>query len=342
MSYQRGKVFIIAEAGVNHNGSMDMAYKLIDAAVEAGVDAVKFQTGKPEKVVAKWAVKAQYQEVTTGSGESQLDMIKKIALPNEAFADLKAYCERKNIMFFSTPFEIDALHYLMRIGMKIIKIPSGEITNLPFLREIAKYRDVEVILSTGMCEMKEVHDAVHVLKAAGVKSEHLTVLHCNTEYPTPYEDVHLKAMLSIGSELKTTIGYSDHTAGIEVSIAAVALGARVIEKHFTLDRTLPGPDHLASLEPSELKELVRTIRHVEAAISGNEIKTPSNSEKKNISIARRSIVAARNIKKGEILTSENLTCKRPATGISPMRWDEVVGTKATADYLEDDLIQLNF
>jgi N,N'-diacetyllegionaminate synthase len=337
--FRKDKVFIIAEAGVNHNGNLDMAYKLIDVGVEAGVDAVKFQTGQPDLLVAKWAQKAKYQEVTTGANESQLDMIKKITFDYEVFDKLKAYAEKKGVIFFSTPFELNALKYLLNLGMDIIKIPSGEITNLPLLRAIARSSASEIIVSTGMASMADIADALRVLIDAGVSKEKLTVLHCNTEYPTPYEDVNLHAMNSIMREFGVRVGYSDHTPGIEVSVAAVALGAKVIEKHFTLDRNLPGPDHKASLEPNELKELVRCIRNIEMAISGDGRKIPSPSEQKNTAIARKSIMAAKLIRKGEIFSNENLIAKRPALGVSPMRWDEFIGRPAGKDYEADELIR---
>lgn len=333
------KVLIIAEAGVNHNGSLENAFKLVNAAVEAGVDYVKFQTFKSEDLVSQSAIKADYQIVNTqNEEESQLDMLKKLELSHEHHDQLIKYCKQKGIQFLSTAFDLDSLRYLKEIGLELVKIPSGEITNLPYLRLAAKLFS-KVILSTGMCTMKEIKDAVAVFTNEGIGAKHITILHCNTEYPTPLEDVNLKAMLSIQKEMRTAVGYSDHTLGIEVPIAAVALGASVIEKHFTLDKNMDGPDHAASLEPVELKAMVQAIRNIERAIIGTGIKEPSKSEKKNIEIARKSIVAKKEIKKGDVFTEENITTKRPGNGISPMEWDVVMGTKAIRDFKADDLIQ---
>ena len=332
------KVFIIAEAGVNHNGKLELAYKLVDAAVEAGADAVKFQTFKPEKVVSKFAKKAKYQKETTDLAESQLDMIKKLDLGYEAFAELEKYCDKKGIIFLSSPFDLDSIEFLDQLGLDIFKIPSGEITNLPYLRKVGSLNK-QVIMSTGMADLKEVKEALDVLISCGADKEDIAILHCNTEYPTPFDDVNLKAMLTIRDELSVKVGYSDHTLGIEVPVAAVALGAEVIEKHFTLDKNMEGPDHRASLEPDELKAMVSAIRNIEKAM-GNRIKRPSPSELKNKPIARKSIVAARNIRKGEPFTVENLAVKRPGTGISPMRWDEVSGRIAKRDFLADELIEI--
>lgn len=334
------KVLIIAEAGVNHNGSLENAFKLIDAAVDAGVDYVKFQTFKSENLVSKSAKKADYQIQNTGnSTDSQYEMLKKLELSHENHELLIDYCKQKNIQFFSTAFDLDSLAYLKNIGLDIVKIPSGEITNLPYLRKAAQLFN-KVILSTGMCTMEDIQAAIDVFLAENILKENITILHCNTEYPTPMNDVNLKAMHSIQQEFGTDIGYSDHTLGIEVPVAAVALGASVIEKHFTLDNTMEGPDHAASLEPNQLKEMVKAIRNIEQAISGDGIKTPSASEMKNIEIARKSIVASRQIVKGEIFTEENLTIKRPGIGISPMKWDEVIGKIAQKDFNEDELIEL--
>lgn len=330
------KVFIIAEAGVNHNGSIELAKKLIDVAVEAGVDSVKFQTFKAENLVSRNAQKADYQKQTTDKEESQFDMIKKLELDVATHKELISYCKTKNIMFLSTPFDHDSIELLNDLGLEIFKIPSGEITNLPYLRHIGKLNK-KVILSTGMADIGEIEDAMDILMAAGTKKENITVLHANTEYPTPYEDVNLKAMLTIGNTFDVAFGYSDHTLGIEVPTATVALGASCIEKHFTLDKTMEGPDHKASLEPDELKDMVKAIRNIEKAL-GSSVKKPSPSETKNKSIARKSIVAKTDIKKGDILSEDNLAIKRPANGISPMRWDEIIGTIATKDYKEDDLI----
>lgn len=334
------KVLIIAEAGVNHNGSLENAFKLIDAAVDAGVDYVKFQTFKSENLVSKSAKKADYQIQNTGnSTDSQYEMLKKLELSHENHELLIDYCKQKNIQFFSTAFDLDSLQYLKDIGLDLVKIPSGEITNLPYLRKAAQLFN-KVILSTGMCTMEDIQAAIDVFLAEGISKENITILHCNTEYPTPMKDVNLKAMLSIQQEFGTDIGYSDHTLGIEVPVAAVALGASVIEKHFTLDNTMEGPDHAASLEPLQLIEMVKAIRNIEKAISGDGLKKPSESEMKNIEIARKSIVAATPISKGEIFTEENLTIKRPGTGISPMKWDEIIGKVATRDFSKDDLIEI--
>lgn len=334
------RVVIIAEAGVNHNGDINNAKKLIDKAVEANVDYIKFQTFKTELCISKNAVKADYQiENTQNSSESQLEMVKKLELSFEQFIELEKYCQQKGIKFLSTGFDTDSLNFLAGLGVKIAKIPSGEITNLPYLRQVASLFP-EVIISTGMATITEIKDAVKVLTDNGVSKDKITVLHCNTEYPTPMEDVNLKAMLHIQRELGVPVGYSDHTLGIEVPIAAVALGATVIEKHFTLDKTLPGPDHKASLEPDELKAMVSAIRNIEKAIGGSGLKEVSKSEEKNKPIARKSIVAATNIAKGEVFSTKNLTVKRPGTGISPMQWDEVIGKEAKQSFQEDDLIEL--
>jgi len=333
-------VIIIAEAGVNHNGDMNLAKKLIDAAVDAGVDYVKFQTFKSESLVSKEAKKADYQiENTQNASENQLQMLKKLELSHAQHEELIDYCNQKNIAFFSTAFDLDSLIYLKQLGLKMVKIPSGEITNLPYLRFAASLFK-EVILSTGMSTMDDITDALEVFFQAGISKENITILHCNTEYPTPMRDVNLMAMLSIQKKFGVKIGYSDHTLGIEVPIAAVALGGQMIEKHFTLDRSLPGPDQLASLEPDELKAMVNAIRNIELAISGSGIKEPSDSEVKNMAIARKSIVAKTSIQKGEIFTESNITTKRPGTGISAMRWDEVIGKVALLDFNEDDLICL--
>ena len=330
------KTFIIAEAGVNHNGSIDLAKQMIDVAAEAGSDAVKFQTFKTENLVSKNAPKADYQKVSTGSSESQFEMIKKLELDENAHKILFEYCLEKNIQFLSSPFDLDSIDLLNKLGMEIFKIPSGEITNLPYLRKIGGLNK-KVIMSTGMADLKEVEDALDVLKNAGTELKNITVLHCNTEYPTPMEDVNLQAMLTIKRAFGVSSGYSDHTLGVEVPIAAVALGARVIEKHFTLDKNMEGPDHKASLEKDELKTMVHAIRNIEKAL-GDGIKKPSPSELKNKPIVRKSIVAACDIKRGEIFTENNIIVKRPGTGISPIRWDEIVGKPSTKDYREDDLI----
>ncbi|UTJ07333.1 N-acetylneuraminate synthase [Arcobacter roscoffensis] len=330
------KVFIIAEAGVNHNGSIELAKELIDVASESGADAVKFQTFKAEKLVSKNAQKADYQKQTTDTKESQFDMIKKLELDMDTHKELMAYCKTKNIMFLSTPFDHDSIELLNDLGLEIFKIPSGEITNLPYLRYIGELNK-KVVLSTGMADIGEIEDALDVLHEAGTKKENITVLHANTMYPTPMEDVNLKAMVTIGNTFDIDFGYSDHTLGIEVDIAAVAMGASCIEKHFTLDKTMDGPDHKASLEPAELKAMVDAIRNIELAL-GSSVKKPSKSEIPNMKIARKSIVAKSEIKRGEILDKDNLAIKRPGNGINPMRWDEIVGTIATKDYKEDEII----
>ena len=330
------KVFIISEAGVNHNGSLDLAKKLIDVASESGADAVKFQTFKAEKLVSKNAQKADYQKQTTNKTESQFDMIKKLELDMDTHKELIAYCETKNIMFLSTPFDHDSIELLNDLGLEIFKIPSGEITNLPYLRHIGKLNK-KVILSTGMADIGEIEDALDILINTGTKKENITILHANTMYPTPMEDVNLKAMVTIGNTFDIAYGYSDHTLGIEVDIAAVALGACCVEKHFTLDKMMEGPDHKASLEPHELKSMIKAIRNIELAL-GSCVKKPSKSEIPNMQIARKSIVAKLDIKKGDKLSEENITIKRPGNGINPMRWDEVVGTIAAKDYKEDELI----
>lgn len=332
-------VLVIAEAGVNHNGSMSIAKQLIDKAVEAGVDIIKFQTFKSEKLVSKTAKQAEYQKRNIGKGDAaQLDMLKKLELSVEDHHELIQYCKKLNIRFWSTAFDIESVDFLHSLNMGLWKIPSGEITNYPYLKKIASFHE-PIILSTGMCELTDIEAALNVLIEEGVNKDDITVLHCNTEYPTPFADVNLKAMLEIGGKFGVKIGYSDHTKGIEVPIAAVALGATVIEKHFTLDKGMEGPDHKASLEPDELRSMVSAIRNIELAL-GTGHKEISASERKNIEIARKSIVAACDIKKGELLTEENLTAKRPGTGISPMRWKEVLGKVATRDYSEEDMIVL--
>jgi len=330
---------IIAEAGVNHNGKMDLAKELILKAKEAGVDYVKFQTSqKPENVTSKFADMAKYQVENVGKEEKQLDFLRGFSLQLEDFKLLKQYCDGVGVKFLSTPFDMVSVDFLYGLGMDYMKIPSGEITNLPYLRKIAKLK-IPVIMSTGMSSLGDVENAINVLMEYGLRRNQITLLHCNTEYPTPFEDVNLKAMITLRDAFKTDVGYSDHTNGIEVPIAAVAMGALIIEKHFTLDRNLPGPDHKASLEPDELKEMVLRIRNIEKAL-GNGIKEVSRSEQKNVKIARRSIIAACNIKSGEVYTEKNLVVKRPGSGINPMRWDEVLGKRAKRDFLEDELIEL--
>lgn len=331
---------IIAEAGVNHNGSIELAKRLVDKAVEAGVDYIKFQTFKASKLVTKAAKQAEYQQKNVGKeGDSQYQMLKKLELSPEEHKVLIAYCQQKGIKFFSTAFDFNSIEYLHSLNLGLWKIPSGEVTNYPFLKRIAAYNE-PTILSTGMCDMEDVKAAVNALYKNGLSKENLILLHCNTEYPTPFEDVNLKAMDSLRQEFGVEVGYSDHTKGIEVPIAAVALGATVIEKHFTLDRNMEGPDHKASLEPNELKDMVTAIRNIEKAVGGDGTKHVSESERKNISIARKSIVAACDIKAGEVFTEQNLTVKRPGNGVSPMRWEAVIGMTAKRDFSEDDLIEI--
>lgn len=332
------KTIIIAEAGVNHNGDLELARKLVDAAADAGVDYVKFQTFKAEKIASKHAQKAQYQADNTGEGGSQLDMLKKLELDEEAHRELIQYCNEKGIRFLSTAFDLDSIDLLKKFSISLGKIPSGELTNLPYLRKMARSFE-EIILSTGMSDISEIGDALQVLLDSGMSREKISILHCNTQYPTPMEDVNLNALHTIRDTFRVHVGYSDHTLGIEVPIAAVALGAVVIEKHFTLDKELPGPDHKASLDPGELKEMVRCIRNIEKAM-GSAVKGISSSESANRAVARKSIVASRRILAGELLTEENLEVKRPGTGISPMKWDSVVGTRARRDFEEDELIEL--
>jgi N,N'-diacetyllegionaminate synthase len=331
------KVYIIAEAGVNHNGDINLAKKLIDVAVQAEVDYVKFQTFKAELAISKNAKKAEYQKQTTDAEESQFDMIKKLELDKDTHIKLIKYCKEKSITFLSTPFDLESVDLLFDLGIELFKIPSGEITNYPYLKKIAS-KKLPVIMSTGMANMQEIEDAFNVLLNNGLTKEQITILHANTEYPTPMQDVNLNAMLTIGRTFNVNYGYSDHTSGIEVPTAAVALGASVIEKHFTLDKTMKGPDHKASLEPDELESMVKAIRNIEIAM-GDGIKKPSPSEKKNIPIARKSIVAKIRIKKGDIFTEENITVKRPGTGISPMKWEELLGQKAVKDFNEDEIIR---
>lgn len=327
-------VYIIAEAGVNHNGSFELACRLADAAKTAGADCIKFQTFRAEKLVSRTAGKADYQKKTTGDS-SQLAMLKQLELSFDDFRRLKAYCEAIGIQFLSTPFDMESLAFLDELGVPFWKIPSGEATNLPFLLAAAK-TGRPVVLSTGMCEMEEIRAAVEALRTGGAPE--IRLLHCNTEYPTPFEDVNLRAMAVMRDAFGLEVGYSDHTRGIEVPVAAVALGATVIEKHFTLDRNMEGPDHKASLEPAELAAMVRAIRNVEKAL-GTAEKKPSPSERKNIAVARKSIVAKTAIAAGEPLTENNLTVKRPGSGVSPMRWFEVLGSRANRDYQEDELIE---
>jgi N,N'-diacetyllegionaminate synthase len=332
------KTLIIAEAGVNHNGDLVLARQLIDVAADAGADWVKFQTFSADRLVTTHASKADYQTNTTDASESQHAMIRRLELTRDMHEALIAHCKSRGIQFFSTAFDVESVDLLADLGLDCFKVPSGEITNLPYLRHVGRYGKA-VILSTGMATLGEIEAALEVLERAGTTRDRITVLHCNTEYPTPMSDVNLRAMLAIREAFGVAVGYSDHTAGIEVAIAAVALGARVIEKHFTLDRNLPGPDHKASLEPDELRAMVAAIRNIEQAM-GTGIKRPSASEAKNRTIARKSLVAACAIRAGECFSETNLAVKRPGTGLSPMRWDEVLGRKATRDFAPDELIEL--
>ena len=331
-------VFIIAEAGVNHNGSLDLALQMVDVAVRAGADAVKFQTFKSTKEISKHAEKAEYQKTATGTAESFLDMAIKLELDGPAHRRLLAHCQARGIMFLSSPFETDSIDFLNALGLDIMKVSSGQVTNLPFLRHIGALKK-QIILSTGMATLEEVKTAVEVLVASGTARDAISVLHCTTAYPTPFEDVNLRAMLTMRDAFGLPVGYSDHTLGIEVPIAAVAMGARIIEKHFTLDRRMEGPDHSASLEPDELAAMVTAIRHIEVAM-GDGVKRPARSEGANTPLARRSIVAARFIKKGEVFSADAITVKSPAIGLSPMRWDDVIGTVAKHDFEEDQVIEL--
>jgi N,N'-diacetyllegionaminate synthase len=332
------KVFIIAEAGVNHNGSIELAKKLIDVASEAGADAVKFQTFKADNLVAKFVQKADYQKKNTSTDESQYQMLKKMELDRNAHEVIINYCKQKKIMFLSTPFDHDSIDLLNSFGMPIFKIASGEITNLPFLRHIGHLAK-NVILSTGMSNLQEVKDAFKVLVESGTHKDKITILHATTEYPCPINEVNLRSIQTIAADLGAKVGYSDHTQGIEVPIAAVAMGACVIEKHFTLNREMEGPDHKASLEPNEFKLMVQSIRRIEEAL-GDGVKKPTKCELKNMLFARKSIVASRDIKAGEIFSFDNISVKRPGIGISPMKWDEILGLVAKRDFLSDELIDI--
>lgn len=327
-------IIIIAEAGVNHNGDLELAKKLAEQACQAGADYVKFQTFIPQDLVTAAAPKADYQKKETKGTSSQLEMLQKLALPEDAFWELNEYCRQLGIGFLSTPFDFKSIQFLSSFHMDYWKIPSGEITNLPYLENIARIPQ-KVILSTGMSEIAEIKAAVDILEQNGAPE--IILLHCNTEYPTPFSDVNLLAMKQLENMFQKTVGYSDHSTGIEIPIAAAALGARVIEKHFTLDKSMDGPDHRASLEPDELTAMVRAVRNVETAL-GDGMKKRTPSEQRNINIARKSIVASADIKKGELFTEHNLTVKRPGTGISPMQWHQVLGTKAQRDYAPDELI----
>ncbi len=330
------RTLIIAEAGVNHNGDIELAKRMVLEAKKCGADIIKFQTAKAELLVSKNSEKAEYQKKTTGINETQYEMIKRLVLPFQDFVELKNYCDEIGITFLSTPFDLESIDFLDRLEMPFWKIPSGEITNLPYLIRVAKTRK-PIVMSTGMCTIGEIEVAINVLRENGGKD--ITLLHCTTEYPAPFVDVNLKAINVLKEKFDVPVGYSDHTTGIEVSIAAVAMGATIIEKHFTLDRTMEGPDHKASLEPSELKDMVSSIRNVELAIGTSE-KKPADSEIKNKAIARKSIIARCDIKKGDIFTEDNLIVKRPGNGISPMKWYDVIGKVAKRDFIEDELIEL--
>lgn len=332
------KIIIIAEAGVNHNGDLDMARRMVYAAKEAGADYVKFQTAVPELVISTFAPKAEYQKNTTGEAESQLEMCKAIHLPLSDYAGLKELCDSVGIGFMSTPFDLVSIDCLAPLGMDYWKIPSGEITNLPYLQKIGA-RGEKIILSTGMATLAEVETALQVLEKAGTPRSNVYVLHCTTQYPAPLESVNLRAMDALATLGCAGVGYSDHTEGIDVSVAAAARGAVVIEKHFTLDRNLPGPDHKASLEPAELKHLVDAVRRVSVML-GSEEKTAADAERPNMEVARKSIVASRAIAAGEVFSEENICVKRPGNGISPMRWYDVLGCKAQRDFAPDELIEL--
>jgi len=332
------RVLVIAEAGVNHNGSLDLAKRLVDVARECGADVVKFQTFTAKRLVSKNAEKAEYQKKTTGSDESQYQMIKRLELDRLAHLALIDHCKSMGIEFLSTAFDLESVVFLSELGLRRWKIPSGEITNLPYLRAVGARRE-EIILSTGMADLGEIEKALAALETAGTPRSKIVLLHCTTEYPTPVTEVNLRAMEILGRAFGTRIGYSDHTQGIAIPLAASALGASIIEKHFTLDHNMEGPDHKASLEPYELAAMVKGIREIEAAL-GDGIKRPTESEFKNRTIARQSIVASRAIKSGELLTVENLTTKRPGNGLSPMEWDRIIGRKAIRDYMTDEAIEL--
>lgn len=334
----RQRTLIIAEAGVNHNGKLSIAKRLIDVAADAGADLIKFQTFCAERLVTRTARKADYQLQATDSAESQFEMLRRLELRDDDHRQLIDHCRQKNIGFFSTGFDAQSVDQLVKLGVRQFKIPSGEITNLPYLRHVGQYGST-VILSTGMATTGEIEAAIDALEAAGTPRSDIKVLHCTTEYPTPMSEVNLRAMRSISAAFGVDVGYSDHTQGIEVAIAAVALGASVIEKHFTLDRTLPGPDHKASLEPAELKAMVASIRNIEMAL-GDGIKRITPSERQNRHVARKSLVASAAIRAGEPFSAQNLTCKRPGTGISPMEWDRVIGRKAPRDFTVDEIIEL--
>lgn len=335
MNISKPSPVIIAEAGVNHNGSLKLALEMVDAAAQAGADYIKFQTFKAENLVTSDGVTATYQK-NNCNADSQLEMLRSLELTFDDFIRIKSYCEGKGIGFVSTPFDSDSIDFLASLGMDFMKVPSGEITNLPYLRRIAATR-LPVVMSSGMSTVGDIEAALEVFYSNGYGQSDITLLHCNTEYPTPFRDVNLLAMVSLRDTFGIPTGYSDHTQGIEVPVAATALGASVIEKHFTLSRSLPGPDHLASLEPEELSRMVKEIRNVALAL-GSPLKRISESERKNMAVARKSIVAAMDIKEGEVFTEENLTAKRPGDGISPMLWDKIIGRKAIRDFSKDSQI----
>jgi N,N'-diacetyllegionaminate synthase len=332
------RVIIIAEAGQNHNGQLKMAYKLVDVAKKCGADFIKFQTSIPKMHISKFAKKANYQINNMKKNESQLQMLQKLSLTFSDFKKIKKYCEIKKIEFLSTPFDLKSIDFLRSLKMKYFKIPSGEITNLPYLVKVGKLKK-KIILSTGMTNLREIGEALRILTFYGTKKKDITILQCNTEYPTPFKDANIRAMLTIKKKFKVEVGYSDHTEGIEVSLAAAALGAKVLEKHITLDKNLSGPDHKASVNPKELKKMVEGVRKITLAL-GNGVKRVSASERKNIKIARTSIVASRVIKKGEKFTSNNLAIKRPGNGISPMKIFKIIGKIAKKKFLEDELVKL--
>ncbi len=332
------KVFIIAEAGVNHNGSIKIAKETVDAAVSCGADAVKFQTFKADQLVSRYALKAEYQKINTASDESQLEMLKKMEIGLKTHQELIKYCNGKKIIFLSSPFDLKSIDLLVELGLEIFKIPSGEITNLPYLRKIGALNK-KLIISTGMSNLDEIEDAVQVIINAGSAKRNITLLHCTTEYPAAMEEINLRAMLTLKQKFGVAVGYSDHSSGTEVAVAAVALGASIIEKHFTLSQGMYGPDHKASLEPEEFRQMVKAIRNIEKAL-GDGIKIPSASELKNMKVARKSIVATSKIEKGALFTETNIGVKRPGTGISPMRWDDILGRTAPRDFSEDELIEI--
>ena len=332
------RTIIIAEAGVNHNGDISLAKKLIDIAEEAGADYIKFQTFKANSLVIKKLAKADYQKKMTNVDETQYQMLKKLELSKNDHKILINYCLNKNVKFLSSPFDIDSINYLDSINIPLFKIPSGEITNLPYLKAVGS-KNKPIILSTGMSDLNEIKGALDILIESGANKNQITVLHCNTEYPTPFEDVNMNAMLTIKNEFNVDIGYSDHTIGIEISLLAVSLGAKIIEKHFTIDKKMEGPDHAASLNPKELKSMISGIRNIEKAF-GRSVKKPSESEISNIPIVRKSIVALKDIPENEIFNSSNITIKRPGNGISPMKWNDVIGKRAKKNFKKDEMIEL--